>query len=178
MNEKAIDFSVVGSSTVIEFYKAAHDFCLMLEQHYRFDREYVILYFQRMLPFLYSSGSLLPECELYDWQDNERYVTEETWQDIYNALQNFFADNNSYYYWDKELQEPTETSMAENIADIYQDLKDFVYLYAKPSFYAKSNALYYVRKWYFERWGLLILLFLQNLHRQLSEQYYHNHDVE
>lgn len=171
MNNQPLETSTIASSEVIELYKAAHDFCLTIEEHYKFDKEFFFRYCQRILPFLYLRGALLPECECYDWIDNDRYVTSETWQDIYNSLLSLFEDKNTFFYWNNSLKEPIESSMSENITDIYQDLKDFVFLYSKPSFYAKSNAVYYVRRWYYERWGYLILLTLQNMHHNVFQQY-------
>lgn len=172
MNNQPLDTSKIASSEVIEFYKTAHDFCLTIEQHYKYDEEFFFRYCQRVLPFLYLRGALLPECDCYDWIDNERYVTSETWQDIYNSLLSLFAEKNKYIYWNYSNEELVETTMSECITDIYQDLKDFVFLYSKPSFYAKSNAVHYVRKWYYERWGFLILLTLQFLHQNFFQQYY------
>jgi hypothetical protein len=59
----------------------------------------------------------------------ERYVTEETYEIIYLSLKKKFSDADTFWYMDDEGPEETSVRQAiisEQIADIYQDIKDFV----------------------------------------------------
>lgn len=164
MAQGQIDTTVVGSKQVMEMITVANDYCLFIEEIEQFDKKYVFSYLQRVLPLLYLKGSLLPETERNEDIDNERYVIEETWEYLFNTIKNFFAEDNKYYFWNPELGEVAETTFAENLADMYQDLKDFIYLFAKPSHYAKQNAVYMCRDLFFTRWGKIIPPMLQQLH--------------
>jgi hypothetical protein len=44
-------------------------------------------------------------------------------------------------------------SLAENLTDVYQDLKDFIMQYQKSSRAAKEIAVFECKSWFAERWG-------------------------
>lgn len=164
MSEKSIDTSVVQSRQVIEMLTVANEFCIFIEDIERFDKQYVLTYLQRILPLLYLKGSLLPESEPDDDSNNERYVIEETWEYIFNFVMNQFGKDNSYYFWNPDLNESAESTVSENMADIYQDLRDFVFLYSKPAYYAKLNSVHLCRNMFILRWGKFIPRLMNHLH--------------
>jgi len=55
-------------------------------------------------------------------------------------------------------------SISEHLADVYQDLKDFVLLYQKTLMYAKQNAVYECRSLFISHWGMRIASILPALH--------------
>jgi len=164
MKDSQIDTSVIQSRQVMEMITVANEFCLFIEDIERFERNYVLQYLQRVLPLLYLKGTLLPAVEPNDETDNERYVIEETWEYIFNLVKKIFEKDNSYYFWNPELQEATETMVSENLADMYQDLKDFVFLFSKPSYYAKINSVFMCRELFISRWGKSVPTLLSHLH--------------
>jgi hypothetical protein len=170
MKDTHIDTTVVKSRQVMEMITVANEFCLCIEDIERFDREYVLDYLQRVLPLLYLKGTLLPSVEPNDETDNERYVIEETWEYIFNLTKNLFGDDNSYYFWNPELLEATESMVSENLADMYQDLKDFVFLFSKPSYYAKVNSVHMCREMFILRWGKSLPLLIHHLHGIIFER--------
>jgi len=59
---------------------------------------------------------------------------------------------------------PLKASISEHLADVYQDLKDFVLLYQKNLAYAKQNAVYECRSLFVNHWGGRIAALLPALH--------------
>jgi hypothetical protein len=164
MTQNKIDLSVIENKNVLEILTVANEFCLFIEEHERFDKSYIFPYLQRVLPLLYLKGSLLPQVEPNHETDNERYVIEETWEYIFNSFRKLLADDNPYHFTEPDSAENTKTSISENLADLYQDLKDFVILFAKPSYYAKINAVYMCYHLFAQRWGKIIPLLLHQIH--------------
>ena len=177
MND-SVDTSLIQSKQVIEMFTVANEFCLFVEDSERYEREYVVDYLQRVLPLLYLKGSMLPESEEHAEHDNERYVIEETWEYIYNVFMNLFGKDNTYHVWNSQSNEVVENACAEIMADLYQDLKDFVFLFAKPSYYAKTNAVYMCRNLFEVRWGRSIPAFMSHLHNLKYENPKLNEDED
>lgn len=163
-NPEKIDSSLVENRNVIDMITVANEFCLFVEEHEKYEREYILVYLQRILPLLYLRGSLLDIEEPAEESENERFVTEDAWEYVFLSFKHIFDKENLYYFWNTELKEPTETSLAENIADLYQDMKDTVFLFSKSSHYAKHNAVYLCKTMFAERWGSIIPSTLTHLH--------------
>jgi len=88
---------------------------------------------QRLLPLLYLKASFLPEFTPFFEDGNEKFVTEADWTIIHDAFKSKFGTANDYLeVFDERMSDsegPVVASLAENMADIYQDLKDFILLY-------------------------------------------------
>jgi hypothetical protein len=175
MSENNIDTSIIQSRQIVEMLTVANEFCLFAEEIEKFDKSYITEYLQRVLPLLYIKGSLLPEVDETTDSDYERYVIEETWEYLFNYIRQLFGNENSYYFWNPELNEAAESSVAETMADLYQDLKDFVFLYSKPAYYAKLNSVHMCRNLFIHRWGKQIPGLMNHLHRML---YGHEEETE
>lgn len=156
------------SRNVIEVITIANEYCLFIEEVAKYDRQYIFHYLQKILPLLYLKASLLPEISVSNPDANERFVTQENWQDIYNNLHNLIGKNDAFYHLVSESNNDNEIikgSIAENLSDIYQDLKDFLLLYQKNSLAARENAVASCKNLYENNWGLKLLLVLQVLHK-------------
>lgn len=166
MNNKDsnLNFEIENSKQVIELITIANEFCTFVEEIDKYDRDFILVYFQRIFPLLYVRGSLLPEVEEIEDGFNERYVIEESWEYVFTSVQKILKDDNKYFIWDKNLNEPIEQAVSENIADLYQDLKDFLFLYSRPATFAKVNAIAMCSNLFKERWGAIISNALSYIH--------------
>ncbi|MFA4852339.1 MAG: DUF5063 domain-containing protein [Bacteroidales bacterium] len=68
-------------------------------------------------------------------------------------------------------------SIAENITDVYQDMKDFIMLYQKGTHAAKENAVAECRRLFETHWGSRLVNALRALHHVVytenpPEEYY------
>ncbi len=147
----------VYARTIIDFLTIANDYCFNIEQSSSKKPGIILGYLQKVLPLLYIKGSLLPDIEVTDPNLKERILTEEQWQDIFNQMRLKFLTNDEF--WLPENMEtgnygPVKLSLSELLADIYQDMKDFVVLYQKNSIHAKENAVNDVKDLFAKNWGL------------------------
>jgi hypothetical protein len=154
------------SANVLDMYTVANEFCLFSEKAEKYDAEEVIQYYAKICPLLYLKGAILPTLEPDEDYFAERFVNEDQWESMYNSLLSVFADKDSFFTlsYDTADDLPLRASLSEHLADVYQDLKDFVLLYQKSHAYAKQNAVYECRKLFVSHWGARIAALLPALH--------------
>lgn len=166
-----METSSVSSKNVMEMLTVANEYCHFVEKAYNYETRDILEYMQKILPLLYLKGCLLPSIEVSVPEANEKFVTEENWEIIFNELRDKFKPKDDYWvidHSDFKFSEPDKVSLADNLTDIYQDLKDFVLLYAKGTIAAKENA---VRdcKFYFEtHWGYSLVQAQKYIHDLLN----------
>lgn len=163
----------VYARTILDFLTAANDYCYNVEQSPTKNPGAFLGYLQKILPLLYIKGSLLPDLEVTDPALTERIVTEEQWQDTFNILRMKFLTNDEFWFpenLETGKHEPKKLSLSELIADIYQDLKDFVVLYQKNSVLAKENAVNDVKDLFISNWGYKTIKALVRVHDLFIEK--------
>ncbi|MEJ2596137.1 MAG: DUF5063 domain-containing protein, partial [bacterium] len=122
--------------TVKEMVTVANEYCVYLETAENKSMEGVLKFAGTILPLLYLKGSLLPGVEVEYPEANERFVTEEEWERVFQMLRDKFGATDEFWIIDPQHineTEPLKASLAENLSDIYQDMKDFVLLYQKDT---------------------------------------------
>lgn len=154
------------SSNVIDMLTVANEFCVFTEKAEKYNADEVLQYYAKICPLLYLKGALLPEVEPDEDFLGERFVNEDQWESIYNALLLVFPGKDEFYTLSYETSDniPLKASIAEHLADVYQDLKDFVLLYQKNLVYAKKNAVYECRTLFINHWGGRIAALMPALH--------------
>jgi len=157
---------LVSSANVLDMYTVANEFCIFTEAAEKYNPEEVIQYFAKICPLLYLKGAILTVVEADEDFPGERFVNEDQWESIYNSLLTLFADKDEFYTLSYESGDniPLRASISEHLADVYQDLKDFVLLYQKNLSYAKQNAVYECRTLFISHWGIRIAALLPALH--------------
>jgi hypothetical protein len=162
---------IVYSRKVLDMLTVANEYCHFIESSKEKSIEEVVFYLQKILPLLYLKGSLLPDVTVSDATMNERFVTEEAWENVFNALHLIFNDNDAYLSIDDPFEtsaEPFLEQLSENFADIYQDMKDFIILYQKPLTASKENAVKECKELFGSHWGKIIGKTLPVLHHLLT----------
>jgi hypothetical protein len=158
------NLTILKSNHVLEMIRVAHEFCVFTEDISHRDFTEVLSFYQKILSLLYVKGSLLPAIEVSDEQFNERFVTEEHWENVFINLQTILGKEEVFTVIDQN-QELQKASLAEHIADIYQDLKDFVVLFQNNRLAAKENALAELRRFFPVNWGLRITAAMPAIHQ-------------
>jgi hypothetical protein len=155
----------VYSKNVIELLTVANDYCLTMSKIDTTKKSWLIDYLQKILPLLYLKASLLPVIEVQNPDANERFLTIEEWEFLFNQLRKKFADDDEFWFIDQTTvhHDPVKGSISECLTDIYQDLKDFITLYQKTSLDAKENAVNEARESFEKRWGYSLV----NVHKTL-----------
>jgi len=123
---------------------------------------------QRILPLMYIKGSLLPELQPYFEDGNEKFVTENHWKKIYDLLSKKFGTANDYLeIFDikaSDAEGAVPASISENMADIYQDIKDFLLLYQTGSEEVMNDAIGECKLNFESHWGQKLVNSLRAIH--------------
>jgi len=155
MSSKSND-DITLSKQVVEMATVANEFCYFVENIEKKEKEIVLEFMQRILPLLHLKGSLLPEIEPEHPEANERFVTEEQWERVFNELRQTLGEDDEYWIIDPQYindTEPLKASLSENITDIYQDMKDFLLLMQKNTHAARENAISECKILHANHWG-------------------------
>lgn len=167
MMEKKTD--PVYSRNVVEFVAVANEYCKYAEHAGELKGGEILGILQRLLPLLYLKASLLPELEPFFEDDNEKFVTESDWFRINDAFKSKFGTANDYLelYDEKyiESETPVPSSLAENMADIYQDMKDFLLLYQTGTKEVMNDAVWECRLNFENIWGQKLVNALKAIHK-------------
>jgi len=160
--------NLVYANTVIEFATVANEYCQFVEQATSFEKSQFIDRSLKILALLYLKGSLLPETEKLHDDPNEKFVTEYDWTFVRNGIQVMLGDDDFYYdNYDlemNELPEPATYSISEHMADIYQDIKDFIELYKLGNETLSNDAIFDCTVSFKYYWGPRLLHALRILH--------------
>ena len=124
---------------------------------------------QRILPLMYIKASLLPSFEPYFEDGNEKFVTETDWNRINDTLKKKFGNADDFLeLFDEKFNEseiPVPSSLAENMADIYQDLKDFLLLYQTGTEEVMNDAIWECKMNFENIWGQKLVNSMKAIHR-------------
>ncbi len=153
----------VKSTHVLEMIRLAYEFCTFTEDIAKQEFDIALSFYQKLLPLMYIKGALLPEIEEPDTSFNERYVSEEHWEKIFMSAREKF-DKNEYFWIVDSNNDTLKASVAEHLADIYQDMKDFIILFQDNRLAAKENAVFEVKKYFAIHWGMRISALMPVLH--------------
>ena len=124
---------VIFDRNAVEFVTVAAEFCKFLEQAEGVKRSAFVDTSLKILPLLYLKASMLPECETIGDEAPETFVTEETYEVLRMNLANILAEKDDYldvFVSDmKYSDQPITRNISEDLADIYQDIKDFIFVF-------------------------------------------------
>ena len=125
---------VIFERNSVEFVTVAAQYCQFLENVEGMEREEFVDTMLKMLPLLYVKALLLPEMEMLDEEDAlETCVTEETYTIMNAQLADIMGDRDDYldvFVEDmKYSDQPVTRYISEGLADIYQDIKDFIFVF-------------------------------------------------
>ena len=161
--------TIVYSRNTVEFVTVATEFCAYLEQSgnrkYRDFTDTVL----KLLPLLYLKASLLEDVEGADDFWPESFVSEADYESLRLALFHIFESKDSYLDFcnDGECSsdEVTVKSISEDLADLYQALKNFVETYRMGLEDNMLEALAEVRNTFVLYWGQTLTNVMRALHR-------------
>ncbi len=159
----------VYSRNVVEFVAVANEYCKYAEHAGELKGDEILKILQRLLPLMYLKASLLPDRDPVFEDGNEKFVTESDWCRIHDSLKEKFGTANDYLeLYNEELIEsetPVPSSLAENMADIYQDIKDFLLLYQTGTQEVMSDAIWECRLNFENIWGQKLVNAMKAIHK-------------
>jgi hypothetical protein len=162
---------LVYSQHAVEFVAVATEYCRYAEHAAEFRGEDLLNIMQRFLPLLYLKASFLPKLKPVFDDGNEKFVNESDWNIVHDAFKRKFGTANDYIDVPDEKISGSEelvlSSLAENMADIYQDLKDFSLLYQTGTSEVMNDALWECRENFENIWGQKLVNSLRAIHKFL-----------
>ena len=159
---------VIFDRDVVEFVTVAAEFCKYLEQAEGKHRTTFVDTTLKVLPLLYLKATLLPPCETLGDDLPEHYVTEETYEVLRMTLAGILAEKDAYldvFMEDmKYSDQPITRYISEDLADIYQDIKDFIFVFQLGLNETMHDALAICQENFRLYWGQKLVNTLRALH--------------
>jgi len=174
---------LIYSKNVIEFITVANEFCSFLERADEMESADFLGRLQKLLPLLYLKASLIPELEFDAEDDLEKYVTEVYYNIILQKVAEHTAAGDDYqevFLPGMQFSETALTSsISENIADIYQDIKDLVMSFRTLNDEVMEQALCECQQNFARIWGQKLVNCLRALHNLIySEDHLDDNSIQ
>jgi len=159
---------VIFDKNAVEFVTVAAEFCAFLERSEGTKRSLFVDTSLKILPLLYLKASLLPECEVMGEDTPESYVTEEDYEIMRMNVASILGEKDDYLevflpemaYSDT----PIKKCISEDIADIYQDIKDFIFIFQLGYNETMHDSLAICKEHFGMYWGQKLVNTLRALH--------------
>ncbi len=168
----------IFDKNVIEFVTVAAEFCAFLERAESMKRSDFVDTSLKILPLLYLKASLLPPCERLGEEELETYVTEEVYEILRLNLAELMGEKDDYLDVFVEdmvySDQPIKKCISEDLADIYQDIRDFIFVFQLGLNETMNDSLALCQ----ENFGLLWGQKLVNTLRALHDVKYHQEEEE
>ena len=159
---------VIFERNSVEFVTVVAEYCAFIERCEGLKRTDFVDTLLKILPLLYIKALMLPECEVVSDDALETFVTEEDYEIIRLNLQELLADRDDYldvFVEDMRYSDtPIRKSIAEDLADIYQAVKDFVCQFQSGLNEVMHDALASVRERFAAYWGQILVNTMRALH--------------
>lgn len=159
---------VIFDKNVIEFVTVAAEFCAFLERAESMKRSTFVDTTLKILPLLYLKASMLPKCEMIGDESPETYVTEEIYEVLRINLASILVEKDDYlevFLPDMAYSdEPIKKNISEDLADIYQDIKDFIFVFQLGLNETMNDSLAVCQENFGMLWGQKLVNTLRALH--------------
>ncbi len=166
--ENNIPGNIVFSKNVVEFVTVGVQYCSYLESFENDTLSSLTDKLTKLLPLLYLKATLLPEIEIEYEIYPEVIVTEDDYNYILSRLFNVYKSDDTYlevFLEDMKYSDtPISASISEDIADIYQDIKNFISIYEQGIEENMAEALFTCNENFKLFWGQKLVNVLRALH--------------
>ncbi len=163
----------VYQQPAIEFVTVAVQLCLYLEQVEGLDKSEFVEKMLCLLPLLYLKARLLPKATEELDGVPEQFVSEQEYEDIRQKVAQCMGADDTYlevFVEDMRYSdEPITAFVSENIADIYQEVKDLACNYQTRDEAVMNDALVNCIEAFEQHWGQKLLNVLRPLHAVACE---------
>lgn len=160
---------VIFDVRTVEFVTVAAEYCGFLERIESTDYMTFVDTLLKLLPLLYLKASLLPECVAIDeYETPEVFVTEDAYDHLRLTIADVMGAHDDYL--DVFLSEmkysdtPIRRTVSEDLADIWQDIFNFVCRFRTGVNATMNDALVECRESFTSDWGQTLVNTLRALH--------------
>ena len=169
---------IVFSRNTVEFVTVAAEYCAFVERANEHSRKEFVGTMLKLLPLLYIKAQMLPDDEPISDEGAETFVTEETYEVVRLTMAELFAQYDTYldvFVAEMKYSDtPVTKFISEDIADIYQDIKNFVCLFQLGINETMHDAIVECNNHFKSYWGQTLV----NTLRALHEIEYNSNDDE
>lgn len=169
---------VIFDKNSIEFVTVAAEYCGFIERTRGAERDAFVDTALKILPLLYLKASLIPECEMIGKEELEVFVTEADYEYVRHSVAQVLGPQDDYlevFHPDTAYSDtPVRKCISEDLADIYQDLKDFIGVFQLGMNATMNDSLYVCKEHFAEYWGQRLV----NTMRALHSVKYNDADLE
>ena len=159
---------IVFSRNTVEFVTVAAEFCAYVERANEHTRKEFVDTMLKILPLLYLKAQMLPTEERASDDDLEDFVTEDSYEILRITIAGLLADKDVYldvFVEDMKYSDtPISRNISEDIADIYQDIKNFVCLFRTSINKTMHDAIIDCNEHFKQYWGQRTVNTLRALH--------------
>ncbi|MDD6891771.1 MAG: DUF5063 domain-containing protein [Bacteroidales bacterium] len=159
---------IIYDKNTVEFVTVAAECCGFLEKSPHSSRRKFLDTSLKLLPLLYLKASLLSPVERMDESEPETFVTEGDYERVRAGVASVLREHDDYldvFVEDMAYSDtPIRQTISENMADIYQSLKDFVCVYELGLDRTMNDALLLCEEQFRECWGQRLLNAMRALH--------------
>ena len=159
---------VIFDKNSIEFVTVAAEYCAFIERTKGADRKGFVDTALKILPLLYLKASLIPECETIGEDDLEVFVTEDDYEYVRCTIARVLGEKDDYlevFLPDMAYSDtPIKKCISEDLADIYQDLKDFISVFQLGLNATMNDSLCVCKEHFAEFWGQRLVNTMRALH--------------
>jgi len=163
------DSKILYSAEVLEFVRLSKEYCTLLESELNIAQGDLIRYSVYSLPAIYSAMVRIPGIESIFDEGSEKYVSEQDWSGVYQKIASCMEGNNDFLDIPAENEfdrsELITRKVSEDMADIYQDLRDFLEVYRNAPEDVMNDALWECQNNFLSFWGAKALRVAAALHK-------------
>jgi hypothetical protein len=168
MSNRSKSDSPVYNKNTIEFVAVAKSYCDFMDQLETIDKAGFLETTTRLLPLLYLKASLLPSNESILDEMPETFATEDQYVALTEAIADLLGTDDAYldvFHPDIRFSDtPVANFISENLADIWQDLFNFISVFRIGYDDTMNDALYVCRTNFESLWGQSLVNVLRALH--------------
>lgn len=160
--------NIIYSASVIELVTVGVEFCAFIENNDLVDREEWIKKMLHILPLLYIKTAQLPELMQINESLPEAFVKEEDYTRVSTKIGSIVGEEDVYldvFVEDMKYSDrPISSFVSEDIADIYQDIRNLVSIYQYKLDEQMNDALYVYQQHFRIYWGQKLVNVIRPLH--------------
>ena len=160
---------ILYSEEVLEFVRLAKEYCTLLETNLELGQNVFIHFTLYSLPAIYSAMVKIPRVESVFEEGSEKFVSEQEWSEVYRKIAGNMEGNNDFLDIPAENEfdrsELITRKVSEDMADIYQDLRDFLEVYRTAPEDVMNDALWECQNNFQNFWGSKALRISSALHK-------------
>ena len=159
---------VIYSNHTIDFVKISLEFCSWVENVRENDKDTFISQGVKILPMLYLKASFVPAIEENYDSDLESGVVEEMYVRVQSGIAGLLGDDDLYletFHPDMQYSDtPVAVTISENLADIYQDVGNFISVFKHAQKETMNDSLAACIESFKDYWGQKLVNALRALH--------------